>query len=73
MTKRFEYRVNGTAFEDTEAFGKAWEAAKEKATVEHTYIERTVINGNDIRYEFYAKSGIFLNERFMEVDKVYIF
>ena len=73
MARTFEYRVNGTTFEDTEAFGKAWKDAKEMATAEHTYIERTIVNGNDIRYEFYAKGGIFLNERFMEVDKVYIF
>lgn len=72
--KRFFYEVNGTQFEETsEAFGEVWKKAKELATKEHTGITRTVVCGNDIRYEFFAKGGIFLNERFYEIDKVYIF
>jgi len=73
MEKMFIYNVNGTTFEDTEAFGKAWKEAKEMAKAEHTFITRQVVKGNEIRNEFYATAGIFLNERFMEKDKVAIF
>ena len=72
MTKTFIYNVNGTTFEDTKAFGEAWKAAAAMAKEEHAIITRQVINGNDIRNEYYAK-GIFLNERFMNDTKAYIF
>ena len=68
MTKVFFYYVNGTEFVDTEAFGKAWRDAKALATEEHTCITRTVLTGEDnLRHEFFAKGGIFLNERFYSV------
>ena len=73
MAKDFFYNVNGTEFHDTEAFGKAWADAKALAIAEHASIERTVVDGNKISYEFYANSGCFLNERFRTVDKVKVF
>jgi predicted nucleotidyltransferase len=71
--KEFIYHINGTEITDTEAFGKAWTKAKELATEEHTCITRTVIRDNQIEYEFYAKGGCFLNERFYEKERVKIF
>lgn len=73
MSKLFIYSVNGSTFEDTEAFGQAWRDAKAMATAEHTCITRQVVCGDTIRNEFYAKGGCFLNERFDEVDKVAVF
>jgi len=74
MTKVFFYYVNGTEFVDTEAFGKAWRDAKALATEEHTCITRTVLTGEDnLHHEFFAKGGIFLNERFYEKDRVKVF
>jgi len=67
------YNVNGTEFEDTTAFGKAWEQALATAKAEHCGIDRTVVRGSDIRYEFFAKGGVFLADRFRTVDKVAIF
>ena len=71
--KRFFYNVNGTEFEDTVAFGDGWKKALALAKKEHTEITRTVIINNDIRYEFFAKGGVFLNDRFYSKDKVEIF
>lgn len=73
MAKDFFYHVNGTEFHDTEAFGKAWKEAKALATEEHTYITRTVVCGDDIRYEFYADGGCFLPDRFWDDCKVKVF
>lgn len=73
MTKDFFYNVNGTEFHDTVAFGNAWKQAVALAKEEHCGIDRTVVNGNDIRYEFYAKGGVFLADRFKTVDKVACF
>lgn len=73
MEKMFVYNVNGTILEDNVAFGDAWRKAKELAKSEQCGIFRQVVNGEDIRNEYYAKGGIFLNERFYEPDKLYIF
>lgn len=73
MTKTFVYNVNGTVLEDIEAFGKAWKQAVEIAKSEHTEITRQVVCGDDIRNEFYAVGGIFLNDRFYDKNKVKIF
>ncbi len=74
MTKTFIYHVNGADFVDTEAFGKAWKEAKAFAFENHTCITRTVIaKENDFRNEFFAKGGVFLNERFYEEGKAKIF
>lgn len=64
MTKDFYYNVNGAEFHDTVAFGQAWKEAKALAREEHCGIERTVICGENIRYEFYAKGGIFVSDEF---------
>lgn len=73
MRKDFYYHVNGTEFHDTEAFGQAWKDAKALATEEHCSIERTVVRGDKISYEFYATGGCFLSQRFWEKDIVKIF
>jgi len=71
--KEFIYNVNGTEFTDTEAFGKAWSAAKALAKSEHSAITRTIVTDSSICYEFYAKGGCFLNDRFYSKEKVKIF
>ena len=73
MAKTFTYCVNGTTFEDTEAFGKAWKDAVALAKEEHATITRAVVCGNDIRYEFYAKGGCFLNDRYYDKETVKVF
>ena len=71
--KRFIYTVCGMEFEDKEAFGIAWRKAVEVAKTEHCEITRTVISGDNIRYEFFASGNIFLNNRFWDNAKVKIF
>lgn len=73
MIKEFFYNVDGTEFHDTEAFGKAWKEAKALATAEHKPIERTVVCGDKISYEFFANGGCFLNERFRTTENVKVF
>lgn len=65
MAKEFIYIVNGTEFNaGADVWGQAWKDAKAWATNEHSIIERAVIDGEEIRYEFYAKGGCFLADRF---------
>lgn len=59
--KDYYYNVNGIEFHDMEAFGEAWKKAKVLAREEHCGITRTVIDGEKIVYQFYAKSQCFLN------------
>lgn len=66
MTRTFIYIVNGTEIEDTEAFGTAWETAKMIAKNDHCGIDRVVICGTNIRYEFFTTGGFFANERFRD-------
>ena len=73
MTKMFVYDVNGTQFEDTQAFGQGWKNAKKVATEEHATITRAVVEGEKVTYEFFAKGGVFLNEKFYEVDRAKVF
>ena len=73
MTKTFIYTVNGNEYTDTKAFGQAWKDAKAQATKEHTSIVRTVVEGENERHEFYAKGGCFLNERFFDNERAFIF
>ena len=40
---KYIYHVNGCDFEDTEAFGKAWEDAKQKASKECCAVYRTTL------------------------------
>ena len=64
------YVVNGTEHHTTEVWGQAWKDAKAQATAEHATIERAVINGDKVRYEFYAKGGCFLADRFYNEELV---
>lgn len=72
--KEFIYIVNGSEFyAGTDVWGQAWKDAKAQATDEHCIIERAVICGEEIRYEFYAKGGCFLAERFYSPDRAKVF
>ena len=73
--KKFTYFVNeieiiGT---DTEAFGTVWTKAKAVAKEKNAYITRIVTNGEEERYEFFAKGGCFLNKRFFNKERVNVF
>lgn len=71
--REFIYNVQGTEITDTEAFGEGWKKAKALATEMHTTIERTVIDGNNVRNEFFANGGVFLNMRFYQTSKAKVF
>ncbi len=71
--KEYFYNVNGTEFVDTKPFEKAWEEAVSLAKKEHCGITRTVVDGDTLRHEFYAKGGCFLPDRFYDAEKLYIF
>lgn len=72
--REYIYMVNGTEFyAGTDVWGQAWKDAQAQATAEHTIIERAVIVGSEVRYEFYAKGGCFLAERFYDSDRVKVF
>lgn len=73
MTKTFIYMVNGNEFIDTKAFGQAWKDAKAVAKAEHCGIYRSIVEGDNIRNEFFAKGGCFLNEKFFEDGRIEIF
>ena len=73
MAKDFYYNVNGTEFHDTVAFGKAWKEAKALGKEEHCPIYRTVVKGDNIRYEVFAKGGCFLDERDKDKFEIEIF
>jgi len=72
--REYIYFVNGSEFyAGTDVWGQAWKDAKAEAAEEHCSIERAVIKGEDISYEFYAKGGCFLAERFYEPKLVKVF
>ena len=73
MKKIFIYDVAGYTFEDTEAFGKAWKAAKEKATALHCAIYRTVRKGETEHREVFFKGGCFNDVKYADVREVMIF
>ena len=73
MTKTFIYMVNGTEFYTEKDIGPEWKEAKALATEEHCEIWRAVVKGENIRYEFYAKGGCFLDEEFYVKGKAEIF
>ena len=73
MKKKFIYNVAGYIFEDTEAFGKAWKTAKEKATALHCAIYRTVHKDETERREVFFKAGCFNNVKYATSDSVMIF
>ena len=66
MTTTFIYNVNGTEFYTEKE-------AKALATAEHCEIWRAVVRAEDVRHEFYAKGGCFLNERFYTKEKARVF
>lgn len=68
--KKFVYQVNGYEFCGAEAFGDAWREAKEKAAELNAPIFRLVIKGEDVRQEYFAKGGVFLNVKFYSPEKV---
>jgi len=73
MEKKFIYNVAGYTFEDTEAFGNAWRAAKEKATALHCAIYRTTRKGETERREVFIKAGCFNNIEYVTSREVKIF
>jgi len=73
MKKMFVYDVAGWLFWDIEAFGAGWKAAKEKATILHCAIYRTVYNGETERKEVFFKGGCFNNVKYATSDNVMIF
>jgi hypothetical protein len=73
MKKMFIYDVAGYTFEDTEAFGKAWKAAKEKAAALHCAIYRTVRKSETERREVYYKAGCFNDVKYAGIHEVMIF
>ena len=73
MKKMFIYDVAGYTFEDIEAFGKAWKAAKEKATALHCAIYRTVRKGETERREVFFKGGCFNDVKYADIHEVMIF
>ena len=61
VVKKFVYQVASWEFVDFEAFGKAWNDAKDKATELHKPIYRLVINDEDnIKQEVFCKGGCFV-------------
>ena len=58
----FIYEVAGQEYEDTEAFGKGWEWAKDLAKKTGSEIWRTTIRNNKEYRRFYATGGVFLGE-----------
>lgn len=73
METKFIYDVAGNLFEDTEAFGEAWKAAKEKATELHCAIYRTVRKGEAERREVYFTAGCFNDVQFTATHEIKIF
>ena len=58
--KKFVYQVASFEFSDNVAFGNAWREAKTKAAELGQPIFRLVIKGEEVRQEYFAKSGCFL-------------
>lgn len=73
MEKKFIYDVAGNLYEDTEAFGTGWKAAKEKAIALHCAIYRTVCKGETEHREVFFKGGCFNNVKYATSDNVMIF
>lgn len=74
MTREFIYIVNGSEFNaGADVWGQAWKDAQAQAAEEHSIIERAVISGENINYEFYAKGGCFLADKFYSPDLAKVF
>lgn len=68
--KMFVYFVEGKVWEDFEAWGKAWKAAKDYAIQQHGVIFRDVVRADKVKHEVYYKAGIFNSIEFMREDNV---
>ena len=68
--KRFIYQVESFEFTDTEAFGKAWKEAKEKAKELHAPIYRTVV---ETQRQVYCSAGCFLGVDYARDSDIEIF
>lgn len=73
MTKTFIYRVGNHQMLDNEAFGRGWKVAQETAIKNHCAIYRTVISNKEVRNEFFANAGVFLNIRYFALEKLKVF
>jgi hypothetical protein len=71
--KKFVYMVEGFRFEDSIAFGTAWELAKAKATELHCPIFRDVVKGETVKHQVYYTGGLFNSIEFMRDDNVKVF
>lgn len=59
--KKFYYQVKSYEWEDVEAFGSAWQAAKAKAAELHAPIYRELSkDGDRYKQEVYCTAGCFL-------------
>lgn len=71
--KRFVYEVMGFEYEDTEAFGKAWQDAKEVAKGLNVGIYRTVYRGDTVKREVFCKGGCFVRVDLVKPESVALF
>ena len=71
--KKFVYQVKGFEFEDSTAFGSAWEQAKAKAAELHCPIYRLVIKGETVKQQVFYKGGLFNSVEYMREDNVKVF
>ena len=72
MEKRFIYVVEGTEFEDTEAFGEGWKKAKALATELHAPIYRTTII-TEVREEVFMEAGLFVKADHADKKNIKVF
>ena len=73
MKKRYYFTVNSFEYSDSEAFGKAWEQAKIKATELHAPIYRRICKSEEERWEVYARGEIFLKATPENINRAKIF
>lgn len=68
--KKFIYQVESFEFADMEAFGTAWDEAKEKAKKLHAPIYRTVV---ETRRQVFCVAGCFLGVNYAHDYDIKIF
>lgn len=73
MAKLFVYKVDGKVFQGHDAWGQAWDDAKAVAKDRHCPIFRSVVKGDKVDHQFFAKGGAFLSLRSYSPDKLYLF
>lgn len=71
--KKFVYEVAGFEFQDAEAFGAAWHAAKILATDKHVAIYRQVVKHGEIKNEVFCTGGCFLRTDLARPQDIKIF